>query len=184
MLSEKTRYAISPTNDSTLAVELTRTGLTRYKKHILSFEDFRGEFVCVGDKPEDSHLQLVIGASSLMCRAPWWSTKKQEQLSLFIRDNVLAASQYPEIKFQSSSVARKPIRGLVVKGTLKIRGTARNATLNIVLNQTKPDIMQIDGDATLRLTDFGIEPPSWFLGLIKIKDEILIRLLLWGARSV
>ena len=183
MITEKACYAILPSNDSTLAVELYRTGLARRKKHLVFFEDFRGKFISSGNDAEGSQMQIAINASSAVCRDAWLSAKKQEELSRFARDNVLATGQHPEIKFESSSVARKRIRGFVVKGTLNIRGTARDATVNVVINQTKPDTLQLDGDATLRLSEFGIEPPSWFLGLTKIKDEVLIRVLLWATRS-
>jgi hypothetical protein len=42
------------------------------------------------------------------------------------------------------------------------------------------DRFQIDADAMLRLSDFGIKPPTALLGMIGTKNEVLIHLLLWA----
>ncbi len=47
----------------------------------------------------------------------------------------------------------------------------------------KHDRFQVDGDASIRLTDFEIKPPSAFLGLIGTNDEVLVRLLLWAIKA-
>jgi len=41
-------YTILPSNDSTLAIELFKSGLMRRKKHTLFFENFSGELSYAG----------------------------------------------------------------------------------------------------------------------------------------
>ncbi len=90
---------------------------------------------------------------------------------------------HPEIRFASTRISPKALRGFVVEGVLKIRGVGRTVKVNVVLNPMKHDRFQVDGDASLLLSDFGIQPPSSLLGLIGTKDEALVRLLLWATAS-
>lgn len=180
MLRHQASYLILPSDDSTLAIEVCKSGLTRRKKHLFFLERFGGELTCTGDEPEPSDIRIEIDPTSLVCRDKSLRPKAQEQISRYAQD-ILAIDRHAEIKFKSSSVSRKAIRGFAVEGILKIRDTSRTVKANIVVNQTKPERLQIDGDAMFRLSEFGINPPSSFFGLVRIKDEVLIRLLLWAT---
>jgi polyisoprenoid-binding protein YceI len=180
---DQTSYRILPSNDSTLAVEVYKTGLMKRKKHLLFFESFRGELDYVSDCPERSQVKMVIDSASLICRDKWLSTKKQTEITRYARNEILQTDRYPRITFASDRITAKRIRGFIVVGALTIRGTMRTVNLNLVVNQTKPQTLQIDGDAGFRLSEFGVQQPSALLGLIGTKDEVLIRLLLWATRS-
>lgn len=183
MLTEQTLYTILPSNDSTLAVEVYKTGLMRRKKHLLFFDQFRGELSYVPDNPETSTVKMTIDAASLVCRDKWLKAKRQQHVSSYTRKEVLAADRYPHITFASNRVTTKRIRGFVVEGSLTVRDVTRTVNLNLVVNQTKPETLQIDGDAVFRLSEFGVRQPSALFGLVGTKDEVLIRLLLWATRS-
>ena len=183
MSAWQTIYTISPSNDSTLALEVFKTGLMRRKKHILFFENFAGELSFVREHPESSRLDISIDALSVTCRDQWLKPKQQQMVTKFARE-ALAVDRHPDIRFASTRISAKPLRGFVVEGVLTLRGTGRNVRVNVVLNPMKRGRFQIDGDATLRLSDFGIPPPSMLLGLIGTKDEALLRLLLWAAEPV
>jgi polyisoprenoid-binding protein YceI len=184
MLTEQTFYTILPSNDSTLAVEVYKTGLMKRKKHLLFFEQFRGELSYVPERPETSRVNMTIDVASLICRDKWLKPKRQQHVSSYTRKEVLAADQYPHITFASNRVTTKPIRGFSVEGVLSIRNMTRAVNLNLVVNQTKPETLQIDGDAVFRMSEFGIRQPSSLFGLVGTKDEVLIRLLLWATRPI
>jgi polyisoprenoid-binding protein YceI len=184
MLTEQTFYTISPSNDSTLAVEVYKTGLMKRKNHLLFFEQFRGELCHVPECPETSQVKMTIDVASLVCRDKWLKPKRQKEVSRYTRNEVLAADQYPHITFASNRVTTKRIRGFAVEGLLTLRDMARTVNLNLVVNQTKPETLQIDGDAVFRLSEFGIRQPSSLFGLAGTKDEVLIRLLLWATRPL
>jgi polyisoprenoid-binding protein YceI len=184
MLTEQTFYTILPSNDSTLAVEVYKTGLMKRKKHLLFFEQFRGELRYVPEHPETSQVKMTIDVASLVCRDKWLKAKRQEEVSRYTRKEVLAADQYPHIAFASNRVTTKRIRGFAVEGVLSIRNMTRAVNLNLVVNQTKPETLQIDGDAVFRMSEFGIRQPSSLFGLVGTKDEVLIRLLLWATRPI
>ncbi|HZQ55697.1 MAG TPA: YceI family protein [Bryobacteraceae bacterium] len=173
-------YTISPSNDSTLAIEVFKTGLYRRKKHILFFEKYNGELWFTPDRPEASQVRLVVEAASVVCRDIWLSEKKRQAVSQFVRKEALDASTYPLIEFTSTRLCAKQLRGFTVEGVLKIRGVTRVVKVNVVLSPRKNDRFQVDGDATLRLSDFSVPRPAALFGLAGTKNEALIRLLLWA----
>jgi polyisoprenoid-binding protein YceI len=181
MSAWQTVCTISPSADSTLALEVFKTGIMRRKKHILFFENFSGELSYVREHPESSRLDISIDAASVSCRDQWLKPRQRQAVTAYVRDKALAARQHPEIRFSSTRILAKPLRGFVIEGVLTLRGTGRNVRVNVVLTPMKRSRFQIDGDSTLRLSDFGIHPPSLLFGLAGTKDEALLRLLLWAV---
>lgn len=177
----RTIYTIAPSVDSTVALEIEKTGFMRGKKHLLFFESFRGELCYVPECPETSRLDIMIDANSVVCRDRWLSARQQAQVTSFARREALDSGRHPEIRFASARVSAKPLRGFVVDGVLTLRGIGRNVRVNVVMGAMKKGRFQVDGDATLKLSDFGITPPSHMLGLIGTKDDALLRLLLWAT---
>src|SRR3954465_14694990 len=104
MLTEQMFYTISPSNDSTLAVEVYKTGLMKRKKHLLFFEQFRGELCYIPEHPETSRVKMTIDAASLVGRDKWLKPKRQAEVCRHTRKEVLAADQYPHITFASNRV--------------------------------------------------------------------------------
>ena len=184
MSAWQTVYTISPSADSTLALEVSKTGLMRNKKHILFFENFAGELSYVREHPESSRLDISIDALSVTCRDAWLKPKQRQVVTNYALKKALAADRYPEMRFASTRISAKPLRGFVIDGVLTLRGTGRNVRVNVVLNAMTRGRFQIDGDATLRLSDFDISPPSMMFGLVGTKDEALLRLLLWATEPV
>lgn len=174
-------YTISPSADSTVAIEVLKTGLMRRKKHLLFFEKFSGSLQYVPQCPESSRATLVIDANSVICRDQWLKPKKQRAVTQYAKDEALVTDGHSEIHFSSSRISAKPLRGFVVEGELKICGIGRLVKVNVVVNEKKRDALQLDGDATLRLSDFDIKLPSSFFGLIGTNDEALVRILLWAT---
>lgn len=181
MLVPEVLYTISPSNDSTLAIEVFKTGLLRKKKHILFFEKFNGTLRYSPDQPERSAVEIMVDARSVLCRDKWLKSKKQQHVTQYARHEALAADEYPDIRFSSSRISRKPLRGFIVEGELKIRGIGRIIKVNVVLNPMKHDRFQVDGDTTVCLSDFGIKPRSSMFGLAGTNNQALVRLLLWAT---
>lgn len=181
MSAAEVLYTISPSNDSTLAIELSKTGLMRRKKHILFFENFSGSLRYAPHHPESSRIEILIDARSVVCRDRWLKDKRQQRVTAYARDEGLEADRHPDIRFSSTRIGLKKLRGFVVEGELRIRGISRIVKVNVVLSPRKQDRFQVDGDTSICLSDFGIKPPSAMFGLIGTKDEGLVRLLLWAT---
>jgi polyisoprenoid-binding protein YceI len=176
-------YTISPTSDSTLAIELHKTGLLKKRKHILFFERFSGELVYSAENPELSSVQISLDVNSVTCRDAWLKARKRQKVVAYARDVALNAKLHPVITFISERIARKPLRGFSVEGQLTICAVTRPVKLSVVVSPAKQDGLQIDGDVLFRLSDFGIARPSAFGGLIGTEDEVLIHALLWATRA-
>ncbi len=174
---------ISASNDSTVAVEVFKTGMMRKRKHILVFENFTGELHYLPEHPENSRICMKIDAASIACCDSWLKPKKRREVADYARVKSLDAGKYPEIRFESTRISAKALRGFVVEGELNIRGVRRMVKVNVVLSPMTKNRLQIDADASIHLSDFGIDPPTSFFGLIGTKDEATIHLLLWGKIS-
>ena len=183
MLAQQTSYVILPSNDSTLAIEVYRTGLMKRKHHLLFFERFRGEFSYNVEAPEAARITMEVDSASLVCRDKWLKPHRRQQVAHFAMQR-LSGGEKPVITFASTRVTPKPIRGFTIEGLLRVQDISRSVNVNMVVNQTKPETLQMDGDATLRLSDFGMAGPSSLFGLIGTKDEALVWILLWARQSV
>jgi polyisoprenoid-binding protein YceI len=70
-----------------------------------------------------------------------------------------------------------------LEGTLSIRGSSKPVIFEVVVLPNGKDRLEIDGTAKVKLSDYGIDRPSTFFGLIGTKDEITLRFLLWPERA-
>ncbi|MDX1419899.1 MAG: YceI family protein [Rubricoccaceae bacterium] len=94
----------------------------------------------------------------------------------------LRAEAHPAIRFElerAEALGAEARPGAPVRvrttGTLYIAGTARQVTLDAVGRRLTDGRVAVEGHQRLRMTDFGVEPPSHALGLIRAHDPIVVR---------
>ena len=58
---------------------------------------------------------------------------------------------------------------------------SRPATVGVALNTGSDTFPLIEGSSRVRLTDFGLKPPTAALGTIGTKNEMLFRFVLAGT---
>lgn len=174
-------YAICPSSDSTVAIEVSGTGLMRRKKHAFFFENFRGKMCFAAQDLSVFQLVLTIDAASVVCRDTRLSKRRRRAIKEFARKVVLAADVHPEILFTSTRVSAKQLRGFLVEGRLQIRGVTSSVKANLVLTPLRKGGFQLDADALLRLSDLGLPRPSAMLGLAGTAEEAVAHLLLWAG---
>jgi polyisoprenoid-binding protein YceI len=95
---------------------------------------------------------------------------KKEIDSNIIKD-VLNADIYREIILTSSSVTKED-SSYLVKGTLTVHGVTRDITFTV-----REEGGFYIADVKLNLPDFGIRPFSAMFGMIKIRPDVLVRVL-------
>ncbi len=173
-------YTISPSEDSTIAVEVFKTRLMRKRKHLLFFQNFGGQLFFSPIQPENGRLNLTVDAGSVVCRDAWLKAKKQRRITEYVRNRALTADRHPEIQFSSNRIVAKPLRGFIVEGVLNVCGITRVLKVNLVVSPRTDGRLQLDADSSIRLTDFGIRLPSSYFGLAGTKDEAVLHLLLWA----
>lgn len=86
----------------------------------------------------------------------------------------LNEEQYPNIEFTLDEV--QSISGDKVKasGKLSIAGETRPVTLTADYDLRNSSVINLRGSYTMKMTDFGVEPPTAVFGTIKTGDEITV----------
>ena len=136
--------------------------------------DLSGEVAFDPDARRATLVRLKVGAPSLSV-IDSVSDKDRREIERTTSQEVLESAVYPEILFEASQVALTggpggPLQA-TLDGVLTLHGVSRPQQ---VLARVYPDgdTLRAQGDATLRLTDFRIEPVSVAGGMLKVKDEV------------
>lgn len=92
----------------------------------------------------------------------------------------LKAAEYGTITYEltASDVGRAAAAGATpveVEGRLTIAGTTRSLPMQVTVSKDEDGGLRVAGGQAIRMTDFGIDPPSPMLGLVKVKDEVRVK---------
>ena len=183
MVRNDTRYTIRPTGESSVAAQVFRSGLMARRKHVLFLQQYNGEVDYDCENPENSRVQLVFDATSVVCRDEWLKPEKRQSFLAFVQKEILAADDHEKITFSSTRINRISSTRFQLQGTLNLRGRAKPVVFEVVVIQNGKDRLEIDGTAQLRMSDYGIDRPTALFGLIGTKDEVVLRFLLWPERA-
>ena len=95
----------------------------------------------------------------------------EEEMDEHLRD-AMEVAEYPQIVFvlQDYSLDGDTAEA---SGTMTIHGTTNPITFEIELIESSEGIRGV-GQAELNMTEFGVTPPSVFLGLLNVGEEITI----------
>lgn len=171
LLAQPERYNISPNASNRLELHVAKTGLYRGKVHVFIFPNYSGSLLYDAQKPEASVVNLTISARDIKLTDTWLSDKDFKSVQEYALKDMLAADKYPDITFTSTAVRMTNATHFEVPGTLTIRGIAKPALLNATLDPG-PAPRHFQGEATIRLTDYGLKPPKAALGLIGTENDM------------
>lgn len=90
--------------------------------------------------------------------------------------DALKVKKHPEISFQQIGEVKVPASGnksLSIKGNLTIAGKTNEVTTPVRVGYSG-DKVAIEGTATIKMTDFDMEPPTAMFGTIKAGDEVKV----------
>ena len=166
-----------------MAAQVFKSGLMARRKHVLFLQQYSGEVDYDCENPENSRVQLVFDATSVVCGDQWLKPEKRQSFLAFVRNEILAADAHQKISYSSSRINRISATRFQLEGTLNLRGRAKPVLFEVVVIRNGNDRLEIDGTARLRMSDYGIDWPTALAGLIGTKDEIVLRFLLWPERS-
>jgi hypothetical protein len=118
-----------------------------------------------------SNARLSLPVSSFDCKNP-----------LITRDmhKTLGGSNSPEIEIRLVDAYAGKIDGEMSDGNISaniiitINGISRSTSLDIAWSRSESYEYQFTGLADLYMSDFGIDPPSPALGLIRVNDRITV----------
>jgi polyisoprenoid-binding protein YceI len=89
----------------------------------------------------------------------------------------MKADKYPVITFKLTGYTVEPaVTGVTVKpaGTLTVAGVEK--PIDILLDvKEQAGALHVRGSRDLLMTDFGIKPPTMFMGMLKTDDKVTIK---------
>jgi polyisoprenoid-binding protein YceI len=136
--------------------------------------DVAGEAAFDPEAQRATLVRLKVGASSLTVTDSV-SDKDRREIERITSQEVLESAVYPEILFEASRIALTggpggPLQA-TLDGVLTLHGVSRPQQV-VARVYPNGDALRAQGEATLRLTDFRIEPVSVAGGMLKVKDEV------------
>jgi hypothetical protein len=105
------------------------------------------------------------------------SDADRKEIDKSICRDVLQTDTYREISFRSEAVEREDLT-YRVKGTLGLHGTERQITFSV-----RREGEYRVAEAQLHLPDYGIKPFNALFGAVRIKPDILIRVMLPAEKA-
>jgi polyisoprenoid-binding protein YceI len=140
----------------------------------LAIRGFDGEAEFDPGAPDAASVRMTARADSLVVIDDM-SEKDRREIERAAREELLETARYPEIVFQSATVAaRRVVEGryqVRIIGELSLHGVTREFAIDATA-PVEGDELRAQGGFTLRLTDFNIRPVSVAGGLLKLKDEV------------
>ncbi len=92
----------------------------------------------------------------------------------------LKAEQYPKITLElcsltfSEAAHTEEWQHVQAETFMTIAGTTRSLSLTAKAKQIEDEKFMIKSSTEIKMTDFGIDPPTALLGLVKVKDTIVL----------
>lgn len=118
-------------------------------------------------QPDEPAMRRRVGYDSMVDE-----DDRQEVQENMLAEGQLNAARYPTIRFDASSCKRSD-KGVVVKGTLTIRGKSKHLQVPMLV-QRGSNRLKAKGRVEIRHRDFGIKPYSTGLGTISNQDKMLL----------
>jgi len=159
---------IHPDSGAHLTLYVEKTGMLSGKKHEFAFERFDGTVDFDEHTPAASRVSLNIDSASIVCRDTWVSAKDLPKVQKAALEDMLAAKRYPTISFTSTRIVQLAPGRFQLDGNLSIREITK--PVSVFVDRAVPE--RFTGKAIVKLTDYGLKPPSAALGLIGTRDEM------------
>jgi len=89
----------------------------------------------------------------------------------------LEQEKHPTIEFTLSGYALAGAVGArtgELSGTLRIKGTSQPVTLPVRFSDAGSGMLRVQGSHELRMTDYGVKPPTLMLGTMKVGPSVTI----------
>lgn len=170
IVSAQSSYKLTAGKDATIKV-LGTSNVHDWVLTSLAVES-QGEFKLDGDGQLRalSSFNLSVNAKSL----------KSEHESMDNRTyKTMKADQYPKVTYKLSSAivtqTQKNKYTIKATGELTIAGVSQSIVMTIYAVTNADNTITCTGSENLKLTDYKIDPPSFMLGAMKVKNDLTIQ---------
>jgi|PlaIllAssembly_1097288.scaffolds.fasta_scaffold100890_2 polyisoprenoid-binding protein YceI len=168
--SEKQSFEVSKDNASILISGTSN--LHDWKMHLKTF-DCNADFVIEGSNIE------IIDKVTFSCNAE--DLKSDNSLMDKKAYSALKSKSFPQVRFDMTSPLKvNPDNNKFsanLKGNLNIAGKSSTISIpvnGIIFNQNGNNIINVNGDLVLKMSDFGISPPAFMMGALKTGDSVTV----------
>jgi polyisoprenoid-binding protein YceI len=123
--------------------------------------------VLAGEKAV-STIEVTVPAEKLDCRNGTMNEHMRKALK---------AKQFPTVVFRASSydLARTSDSvGVTLNGTLTLGGVDKPITVNAQAKPGADGTLIVSGTREIRMTEFGLKPPTLMLGTMKVDEKITV----------
>ena len=124
--------------------------------------------VLAGEKAV-STIEVTVPAEKLDCRNGTMNEHMRKALK---------AKEFPTVVFRASSydLARTSDSvGVTLNGTLTLGGVEKPITVNAQAKPGADGTLIVSGTREVRMTEFGLKPPTLMLGTMKVDEKITVR---------
>jgi polyisoprenoid-binding protein YceI len=88
--------------------------------------------------------------------------------------DALQSVKFPWISFQSSAISIQPNNVIIAAGQLTIAGVTKGITVSANYSLQKDESVLMKGNVKLKMTDYGVKPPTAMMGMLTTGDEVTI----------
>lgn len=167
-------YRLAPAKGIYLRLTVEKTGLLRGKKHVFEFSRYRGAVAYDPTSPLTTDVRFTIESASIRCLDNWVSEKDRVKIQHVAEHDMLAVDIFPDLGFRSTRITAVAANRFLVHGLLTIRNVAKPVDVDVSLRTDEGNTVWADGQASVKLTDYGLKPPTAALGTIGTKDEMTL----------
>ncbi len=122
--------------------------------------------------PAQGRLDISIAARGLKVRDPSLAAEKRAEVQQKMQGpEVLDIARFPAIRFVSRRISAAGANRWRIEGELQIRNAHSNVVVTLTLSPESGGY-RARGEAPLKLSAFGIAPPSAAAGGVRVKDEL------------
>ena len=170
--SQTQQYRLVPSADSRMELLVTKTGFLKGKQHRFVFEQYEGAVSYDGRNPPASRVTLNIESRSASCKDTWVSAKDLKKIQEFALKDMLDVERHPKISFTSTTINEISAGKFEAAGNLTIRGIVKPVVVSVAVASAAAGELLFEGTAQIRMTDYGLKPPTALLGTIGTRDEM------------
>jgi polyisoprenoid-binding protein YceI len=146
----------------------------RGKQHLFVFGTYRGVLHYDAGRPELSRVEMTFDAGSAECKDTWLSAKDLKKVQEFAQKEMFDSEHHPVISFRSAQIRAMADGRYEVAGALTIRNITKPSTAVVSIQQGAGKELSFEGTSVVRLTDYGLKPPTAALGLVGTKNEMTL----------
>lgn len=131
------------------------------------------DYDCLVSASADENQQISIESIKFSCFAESITSDNK------IMDNkahkALDSDDHPKISFSSNgTISATPKSATKTKGKLQIAGKEKEVELEFSVDEAQNDQFTVSGKIPVKMSDFGIDPPTAMMGTLKTGDEVVI----------